>query len=168
MIKKSSFTFCLLVLCFGMMSVSMHKFYVSVTEIVLNNTKKELQITSRYFVDDLNNSLSKKHKSNFYLGSVKETEEQVGLLKKYLTENFLIKVNAKAKDLIFIATEMEDDVLICYFKVKDISKVQSLEVKNTVLFDFIQEQQHIIHTKVGTEKQSLLLTSSDSNGLLKY
>ncbi|MFN3492567.1 MAG: DUF6702 family protein [Anaerolineales bacterium] len=32
---------------------------------------------------------------------------------------------------------MEDDVLICYLTIKNISKVKTLEVKNQLLFDFL-------------------------------
>lgn len=166
--KKNSFKIGLLFLCFVLISASVHKFYVSVTEINFVTTKKEIQITSRYFIDDLNNSLEKKYKTKFYLGSIKESEEQVTLLKKYLTENFSVKVNAKAKEMIFLTKEIEDDVLICYFKIKDVSKINSLELKNTLFFDFISEQQHITHTQIGSVKRSILLTSGNPEELLKY
>lgn len=168
MIKKCSFTIGLLLLCFILTSVSVHKFYVSVTEVNYVAAKKEIQITSRYFIDDLNNSLEKKYKTKFYLGSVKESEEQLAILKKYLLENFAIKINSKSKDMIFITKEIEDDVLICYFKVKDISKIATLEVKNTLFFEYLAEQQHITHTQVGTVKRSILLTADNPEELLKY
>lgn len=168
MYKIISFKIGLLFLCFVLISANFHKFYVSVTEINFVQAKKEIQITSRYFIDDLNNSLEKKYKTKFYLGSVKESEEQVDLLKKYLTIHFSVKVNAKAIEMVLLTKEIEDDVLICYFKIKDVSKINSLELKNTMFFDFISEQQHITHTQVGTDKRSILLTSDNSVELLKY
>lgn len=168
MVKKNSLKIGLLFLCFLLTSVSVHKFYVSVAEINYVSAKKEIQITSRFFIDDLNNSLEKKYKTKFYLGSVQESEEQVAILKKYFTENFSIKVNSKAKDILFFKKEIEDDVLICYFKVKDVTKITTLEVKNTLFFEYLPEQQHITHTQVGTVKRSILLTLDNPQELLKY
>ena len=166
--KKAYFKIGLLLLCFVLTAAKMHKFYVSVTEVNFVQSKKEIQITSRFFIDDLNNSLEKKYKTKFYLGSVKESEEQVTLLKKYFTDNFSIKVNTKPKEMIFLTKEIEDDVLVCYFKSKDVSKINSLELKNSLFFDFISEQQHIIHTQVGLIKRSILLTIDNPTELLKY
>jgi hypothetical protein len=168
MVKKNSLKIGLLFLCFILTSVSVHKFYVSVTEINYVAAKKEIQITSRFFIDDINNSLEKKYKTKFYLGSVQESEEQVAILKKYLTENFSIKVNSKAKDILFFKKEIEDDVLICYFKVKDVSKISTLEVKNILFFEYLPEQQHITHTHIGKVKRSILLTLDNPQELLKY
>jgi len=166
--KKINFKIGLIVLCLVLISSTVHKFYVSVTDVNFVQAKKEIQITSRYFIDDLNNSLEKKYKTKFYLGSAKESEEQVMLLKKYLVDNFTIRVNTKPKEMTFLTKEVEDDVLICYFKIKDVSKVNSLELKNTLFFDFISEQQHITHTQVGSIKRSILLTTDNPLELLKY
>ena len=58
--------------------------------------------------------------------------------------------------------------MICYFKIKDVPKINTLELKNTVFFDFISEQQHITHTQIGSVKRSILLTSDNAEELLKY
>jgi hypothetical protein len=59
-------------------------------------------------------------------------------------------------------------VIILYHVVRDVSKINSLEIKNTLLFDFLPEQQHIIHTQVLDKKQSALLTLENPAELLKY
>lgn len=146
----------------------MHKFYVSVTQIDFAEDKKAIQITTRIFIDDLNNALEQKHKKIFYLGSSKETPEQTGQLKQYLAENIFIKVNGKSREIVFLEKEMEDDVLVCYLIIRNTPKVTSLEIKNTLLFNFLPEQQHIIHTRVSGKKRSALLTSENREELLKY
>lgn len=149
-------------------SFEMHKFYVSVTQINFAQDKKTIQISSRIFIDDLNNALAKKHKKKFYIGSTKESDEEVQLLKNYINENFSIKVNNKSKQMVYLDKELEDDVIIVYQVIRNISKINSLEIKNTLLFDFLPEQQHIIHTQVLTKKRSALLTFENSVELLKY
>ena len=155
-------------LSIGLVSFSMHKFYVSVTQIDFIPEKKRVEITARFFVDDLNNALENKYKTKFYLGSEQETEIQREQLKQYLSAHFFMKVNGKSKTIQFVQKEMEDDVLICYLKINDISKVSTLEIKNTLLFNVLPEQQHITHTKVLNIKKSTLLTVDNSTELLKY
>jgi len=150
-----------------MTSMGLHKFYVSVNQIDFVPKKKALEITSRIFIDDIDLALEKKYNKKNYLGTSKETAESIDFLKKYLKEKFTIKVNGQQKEIIFLGKEIEDNVLICYLTVKDVEKVTSLEIKDTILMELYQ-QQHIFHTIILGNKQSLLLTSDKNQGLLKY
>ena len=165
--KKLVLSF-LVILSLGLASFEMHKFYVSVTQIDFVPEKKRIEITARIFIDDLNKALTEQYKTNFYLTSNRETETQREQFKQYLSTHFTIKVNGKPKNIEFVQKEMEDDVLICYLKINDISKINTLEVKNTLLFNVISEQQHITHTKVLETKKSVLLTTENAKELLKY
>ena len=166
--KNKRFLLFLIICSLAISSFEMHKFYVSVTQINFAQDKKAIQITSRIFIDDLNNALEKKHKKKFYIGSTKESEEEIQLMKNYFNENFSIKVNSKSKPTVFLDKEIEDDVIIVYHVIRDISKINSLEIKNTLLFDFLPEQQHIIHTQISGKKLSALLTFENREELLKY
>lgn len=166
--KNKRFVLFLILFSFAISSFEMHKFYVSVTQINFAQDKKTIQITSRIFIDDLNNALEKKHKKKFYIGSTKESEEEIQLLKNYFNENFLITVNSKPKLSVYLDKEVEEDVIILYHVIRDVSKINSLQVKNTLLFDFLPEQQHIIHTQISGKKLSALLTLENREELLKY
>ena len=149
-------------------SFSVHKFYVALYQVNYAQEKKMLQITTRLFIDDLNNTLEKKYQKKINLGSEKETEEDLNLFKKYFAEKFSVKVNGQTKTLLFLSKEMEGDVLICYFSIKDIHKINTLEIYNSVITDNISEQQNIMHFNVSGVKNTLLLTESNTKGLLKY
>ena len=127
-----------------------------------------LQITSRIFVDDLNKALEKKYNKKFFLGTDKETAESIDLLKKYLAENFTIKVNGQSKTMNFLSKEMDGDVLVCYLNVKDISKINALEIYNSVLIDCFAEQQNIVHVTAFGTKKSFLFTETSTKQVLKY
>ena len=166
--KNKRFILFLIVCSLTISSFEMHKFYVSVTQINFAQDKKTIQITNRIFIDDLNNALEKKHKKKFYIGSTKETEEEIQLLKNYINDNFSIKVNNKLKPTVYLDKEIEDDVIILYQVIRDVPKINSLQIKNTALFDFLPEQQHIIHTQILGKKISALLTFENREELLKY
>jgi len=157
----------LLLLFVTFTSMTLHKFYVSVNQIDYVQKKKALEITSRIFIDDIDLALEKKYGKKFYLGTSKETSESLDFLKKYLKEKFSIKVNEQQKEIIFLGKEIEENVLICYLTIKDVEKVNSLEIKNTILME-LYDQQHIFHTNISGNKKSILLTTSETQRLLKY
>ncbi len=157
-----------LVLLFVLLtSMSVHKFYVAIYQINHAKEKKMLQITARLFIDDINEAIEKKYNKKSYLASEKETPDQVELLKKYLSEKFIIKVNGQQKSIIFLSKETEDNVLICYLKIVDVTKITSLEVENSIIMENHFEQQNIIQANFNGSKHSLLLTSENFKGMLK-
>ncbi|MDQ6527827.1 DUF6702 family protein [Flavobacterium sp. LHD-85] len=167
---KKKLVFPLLGVLFVLSSAfAFHKFYVGVFQVNYAAEKKMLQITSRIFIDDLNNAMEKKYHKKTFVGTSKETSADVELLKKYLSEHFLIKVNGQSKAITFLSKEVEaDDVLVCYSRIKDIDKFKTLEISNTVLVDWNSEQQNITHISAFDTKRSVLFTESSRKELLKY
>ena len=127
-----------------------------------------LQITTRIFVDDLNNAIGKKYTKKSNLGSENETVEDLNLLKRYFGEKLSFNVNGQVRHMLFLSKEMEGDVLICYFTIKEIKKINSLEIYNSIITEGISEQQNIMHFNVLGTKNTLLFTESTSKGVLKY
>lgn len=155
------------VLFLSLTSFAIHKFYVSVNQIDFVPKKKALEITSRIFIDDLDLALEKKFRKKVYLATSKEVSDSKELLQKYFSDKFSIKVNGQLKTINFLGNEVEENVLICYFNVKEVEKISSLEIKNTILME-LYDQQHIFHTNILGEKQSMLLTNGNTSGVLKY
>lgn len=166
--KKRVVAGLLFVLFMSLTSMASHKFYVGIHQINYASEKKMLQVTSRIFADDLNDALEKKHNKKFYLGTEKETPEEISLMESYLISNFSIQVNGKARPLNFLSKEIEGNVIVCYFNIREVSKINSLEIRNRILFDFLPEQQNMIQTTVYGNKNSLLLTFDKPSGMLKY
>ena len=63
---------------------------------------------------------------------------------------------------------MDGDVLVCYSSVKDISKINTLEIYNSVLIDCFIEQQNIVHVTAFGTKKSFLFTENSTKQVLKY
>ena len=128
-----------------------------------------IQITSRIFIDDLNNGLEKKYHKKTFVGTEKETQADIDLLKKYLADNFSIKINGQPKSITFLSKEVEaGDVLVCYSRIKDIDKFKTIEISNSVLVDWNAEQQNITHISAFGIKKSILFTESSRKEVLKY
>ena len=158
----------LVVLTISLTSAGVHKFYVSVFQLEYAPAKKQLQITSRVFIDDLDAALTKKYGKKLYLCTTKEIPEATNYLKHYFAEKMHIKINGVAKALVFKTRETENDVLLCYFTVPADVAITSLQVDNTFLLDAYSEQQNIIHTKINGSKKSLLLTNDTPSGTIEF
>nr|WP_314896320.1 DUF6702 family protein [uncultured Flavobacterium sp.] len=156
------------ILFLSLTAFSVHKFYMAVYQVNYVPEKKMVQITSRIFVDDLNKALEKKYNKKLYLGTEKESPEELLLLKKYFLDKFSVKVNRQTKIVNFLSKELEGDILICYCNVKEIKKINSLEIFNSVLIDWNTEQQNITHITVLGDKKSILFTDSNRSEMLKY
>lgn len=152
---------------FSLTALTVHKFYVSIYQINYVPQKKMIQITSRIFIDDMNDALGKKFHKKTYVGTDRETEDDVVLMKKYLAEKFVLKLNGTAKPMNFLSKEIEANVIVSYFSIKDVSKISSLSIENSALLEVNEEQQNIIQANISGEKESLLLTSDNFKGVLK-
>jgi len=167
--KKRVTYFFIVILFLSLTAFSFHKFYMGVFQVNYAAEKKMIQITSRIFIDDLNNGMEKKYHQKTFIGTDKETQADIDLLKKYLSENFTIKINGQSKPITFLSKEVEsNDVLVCYSRIKDINTFKTIEILNTILLDWNAEQQNITHISAFGTKKSVLFTESSRKELLKY
>lgn len=146
----------------------LHKFYVSVTQIDYNQKKERVEISSRIFIDDLEHVLEKKYKQKMYLATPKENPKAKEFVNQYVTEKIAVIINRKEQKLVFLGSEYEDDVLICYLKVDYSKKIINFDIYNNLLTEAYSEQQNIVHTNINNTKKSFLLTLSDKTAHIEY
>lgn len=154
----------IVMLCF----FTMHKFYVGVYQVNYVPKKKEIQLTARIFIDDLEKALQHKYQKKIHLATPKEISETNDLIKAYLSEKIELKVNHSVKKLKFLGKETEDNVLICYLATPISEKITTLELYNSVLTELYPDQQNIMHANINGNKKSLLLTDSEPEGTLEF
>lgn len=157
----------LLVLVFALTAMTVHRFYVAIYQINFVAQKKMVQITTRIFVDDLNEALKMEYHKKTFIGTEKETQEDKLLVEKYLADKFKLSVNGKYKAMNYLSYELENNVIVCYLNIKDVAKITSLEVENSILTELYSEQQNIIQFNNNGVKGNLLLSSETTKGMLK-
>lgn len=145
-----------------------HKFYVSITQMDYNRGKKQIEISTRYFIDDIEKALDNKYKEKIYIDTKTMTEIQKKLLEQYLITNYQVKINGKNNNLKYLGFEIENDILITYFTIPNLKKIKSIDIKINSLFEIISTQQHIIHAKIHEKTCSLLLTEDNKNQTCNY
>ncbi len=162
--KQFLLLFAVLSLC----SFTVHKFYVSVTQIDYVPSKKRVEITSRIFIDDLEKALTKRYNKKVNLTSTKELPEAEELIKSYLKEKIKVSINKKPQNIEFLAREVEGDVLILYTKIVISKKINTFEIFNSLLIDIYKEQQNIVHVNINSNKKSILLTNTELRSKIDY
>ena len=148
-------------------SMTSHKFYVSMYQVNYVSQKKMVQITSRIFIDDLNEALEKKYKKKAYVGTDRQTDSDIELMKKYISEKCISKINGQQKSFNYLSNELEANVIVCYYSIKEIAKINSLSIENTALMEINGDQQNVIQANIDGDKKSLLLTADNFKGILK-
>lgn len=158
----------MLFLALACLSFTLHKYYVSMTEIKYAPEKKEIQITMRFFIDDFEKVLGDQFKKPFALATEKELKDADTYLNFYLQQNFKLTVNEKNLKLHFLGKEYENDIVYIYAEVSGISGIQSIEVQNRMLFEGFPDQQNYIKFNVHAQKKTVILTRENDRELLKY
>ncbi len=165
--KKTTFLL-LVTLSIIFSSFTLHKFYVSVTQIDYNKEQRSLQIITRVFVDDIEDLLQERYDDSIVLNTKEEKSKVDGYLYKYLTQKLKIKVNGNDVSFTFLGKEFEDDLVICYLEIENITSLENIEISNEILMDLFEEQQNIVHVKKENQRKSLILEKGKSNGLLNF
>lgn len=166
--KRFIITTVFLFLSLSFTSFSTHKFYIGVFQVDYKQDKKEFQITSRVFIDDIEKALETKYKKKFYLSTAKEIKESDVLIAAYLNEKLKISINDKSQEMLFLAKEFEDDVLICYQTLAYSKNLKSITLYNAVLFEQFSEQQNLLHTNINSIKKSFLFTNTNIQEKLEF
>ena len=68
----------------------------------------------------------------------------------------------------FIGKAYKDDIAYCYLEVENVSKIQSIEVINRLLFDVYTEQQNIVKLKLNNKNKSFLLIPDNDQCVLNF
>ncbi len=147
---------------------TVHKFYISVTNITYSEKDDALQITNRVFIDDMNTVLKERYDIDAALGSDEESALGQEYLEKYIRSKFSITRNDETIDYTLLGTKYDADVIILYVEVPniDLPSVMSIGIENEILTDLFDEQQNVVHFNIAGKKKSFVLLKSDTKGML--
>ncbi len=164
-----AFKFVVLILLLPLLAyTTVHKFYVTVTQIEYIKEKQSLQIISRIFIDDFEALIRQRYDEDITLDASKEETQIDFYIEKYLKEKIQIKINDSIRNLVFIGKEYEDDIIYCYLEIENVTAIKSFEITNQILFDLFEEQQNIVKTKINSKNKSFILISQNDMGVLNF
>jgi len=145
----------------------MHPFHVSVCEIDYNLKQNTLEITHKFFLDDIETALNNRYNKGLDLLGNPDQHQIDELMKSYLKDNFKLTGNGELITLNYLGSEIEDDAIRCYMEAYNISSISTLQVMNSSLVETFDDQQNMIHFYYTEDTKSLLLTGEENTGYFK-
>lgn len=147
---------------------SVHKFYVSVTEIEYNEKVQSLQIISRVFIDDFENVLKARYDGDIKLGANSETSNAEDFIKKYLEQKLEITLDGRLVEEKYLGKEYQNDMIIFYVEVPQVKRFKEISVRNSVLMDLFEEQKNLIHVEIDGKTKSMVLVSGNDKNTINF
>jgi hypothetical protein len=134
-----------------------HPYFVSVTEIEYNAKDKSLEVSCKIFTDDFEKALRQTYKADVDLLKPKDKAAMNKLVNDYVTKHLQIAANGKATTLQFLGYEQQEEGIISFYEVKNISAVSKLDITDNILYEYKDKQIGIIHTIVEGNRKSTRL-----------
>ena len=120
----------LLALVFMSMSAfTLHKYYVSVSEVNYVKEEQAVQIITRLYIDDFEAILKQRYDEKASLINTSGVSSlTMSYIKKYFKKKFVITINGEKKAFNFIGKEFEDDMILCYIEVPNIESIKTIKI----------------------------------------
>lgn len=139
-----------------------HPFYLSVTEIKYNASKKSMEVSCKMFTNDLEDALKKTSGKSIDLINTSNKKEVESVLFAYIQKRLTISVNNKPVVLKCIGYEKEEEAIWTYMEIVNCDKPNTISIENKLLYDYLKEQMNIVHCEAGTFKESSKVVNPDS------
>ena len=161
--KKIACFFLLISLAF-----TTHKYYLSLTQIEYNKNQKSLEVIINVFMDDIELAINKEYAIDLNLTTKDELKDADVYFHNYLTKNLTFTIDNDIVTYNYIGKEYEGDLVYFYLEIAVKENPKSLEVFNTILLTYFEQQQNIVKFKNDSKRQSKILTKNTNKALLKF
>jgi hypothetical protein len=164
-----------------------HAIHLSITEMnfKVKGEKKEIQISHKIFIDDLEKALQKNYSEEFKnskpnLSTKIQHKEAQKYTYQYLKKVIDIKIDSEKEEINYIGWEFEGDIVWIYGvierinkKDKSTSEKETIFIKNMILIDLFNDQRNMLYlSKESTEKvkvkEFLNFTSDNRNETISF
>ncbi|MBS1636962.1 MAG: hypothetical protein JST26_13675 [Bacteroidetes bacterium] len=142
-------------------SFAPHPYYLGVTEIKYNSKTSVMELSMKLFTGDLEDALRKTTGKPVDLLNPKDKAEMYALLRDYIKKRFTLKINGNISDIHLLGYEKEEDAVWIYMQTSKVKKPKTVDIDNSLLFDYLPQQIQIVHVTVGDSKQSAKVTNPD-------
>ncbi len=164
MIKK----ILLVLIILPLFAFTLHKYYISLTKIDYVKEKKTVQITMRFFIDDIEKTLNDRFQKSFELATKNELKKTDNYIALYINQKFHIKINDHEKSYEYLGKEYDNDVVYFYLEIVDIENISTFEVQNKMLFEEFEEQQNFIKLNINNQHKIFILIKDNDKDLLNF
>ncbi len=147
-----------LILWINFCSIFVHPLYVSITNMDIDASNKQVTMSIRIFTDDLETILHNKYNVEGWIGTPNEHRDGRRLLREYVNERFAIEVNHNEKlSLVIDSMVIMEDMMWFYVKGETKQPIRYMEISNQLLTDFFAKQNNLVIISNGREENGYKL-----------
>ncbi len=88
-----------LILIIPLFAFGLHKYYISLTKIDYVEKERSVQITMRFFIDDIEKTLENRYETELELATDQENKNANLFLEKYIASKFEVTINHIVKKI---------------------------------------------------------------------
>ncbi len=147
-------------------SFSIHKFYISKTNIEYNPGTQGFEVSCKFFTDDLEVVLSALSGRKVALNKESNSKEIEAYVEKYISTHLKIWFDDQPILMSYVGIETEADLTYVYFEFFRSNQFHVCKLENTFLYDEFPDQQNIVDMKVDGITSTLILTKKKSIDLI--
>lgn len=157
-----------IILLIPLLAFTTHKYYISSTKIEYKKESKTIQITMRFFIDDLQETINRTYSKDVELALPNEPKEIDSLINNYISKKLEVIINTNKKAYSFLGKEYNNDEIYIYLEIENVEFIKAIEIKNSMLMEIFSEQQNIIKLYINDTKKTFLLTKQKDKDSLKF
>ena len=144
-----------------------HPFFVSLIEIEYLPKEQQIGISCKINMEDLESTLE--HISGKSIDIQHADKKMIdGMLQDYFQKHLFININGKNQVIQYLGFEQKQEATLVYLEIVHSPKPKKLVVTTTLLYEYIEQQIHIIQTKVGDLRRSYKLTNPEEKASFSY
>jgi hypothetical protein len=147
---------------------NVHPFFVSVAEIEHNAADKTLEISCKIFTDDLEQTLRLHHTQKIDVLNPALKKSMGAIIAGYIQQHLRLSVNASVVNLKFLGYEQQQEAIVSFFEVENISPVKKIAVFNNLLYESKPQQMSIIHVTVNGSRKSTKLVNPETDASFEF
>ncbi|GAK88713.1 hypothetical protein JCM19297_3226 [Nonlabens ulvanivorans] len=145
-----------------------HKYYLSVSNVKYNSKGGALQMTSRFFIDDLEDVLSARADKSVVLTEKGSLEIHKSLIGDYFKSRLRVKVDGELILIEYLGAEVENDQLVLYIEIPVNQEPSEIEMRFTALMELFEDQKNMVHLKIKGERKTLLMIAKKKIDSVKF
>ena len=119
-------------------------------------------------MDDIELAINKEYAIDLNLTTKDELKDADVYFHNYLTKNLTFTIDNDIVTHNYIGKEYEGDLVYFYLEIAVKENPKSLEVFNTILLTYFEQQQNIVKFKNGSKRQSKILSKNTNKALLNF
>jgi hypothetical protein len=143
-----------------------HPYYVGVTEVSIETAKKDIRVSCKLNMNDVQLNLSQTAGKAIDLSTITPANQLS--LSALIQSGLTVQVGSKRINLAFLGYSVEDDAIWCFLEAKNIKYFPRVAVCNNLLYNQFESQTHFIHCIINGGRKSSKITNPEKCATFVY